>query len=102
METDGIHYEAHQRHAQLIVKMLELESNSKGSAVPGMREEVDLEGNSPLLSPQRTNLLRAITARGIYLSQDRTDIAFGAKELSRHMSAPTEMFWTKLKGLAGI
>ena len=77
--------------------MLELESDSEGSAVPGMREEVDLDESSPLLSPQRTSLLRSITARGIYLSQDRNDIAFGAKELSRHMSAPTEMSWIKLK-----
>ena len=40
-----------------------------------------------------------MTARAIYLSQDRADIVFTAKELSRRMAAPTEMSWTKLKRL---
>ena len=30
-----------------------------------------------------------MTARGIYLAQDRTDIQFAVKELSRRMSKPT-------------
>ena len=95
--ADGIHYEADQRHAQIIMQTLGLEHDFKGSAVPGLREEVDLEHTSPLLSSQQTSLYRAIAARAMYLSQDRTDICFSAKELSRHMSAPTELSWPKLK-----
>ena len=34
-------------------------------------------------------MCRAIVARGIYLAQDRSDIAVAAKELSRRMSAQT-------------
>jgi hypothetical protein len=96
---DGIHYEADQRHADILVKTLSLDNNANGSPVPGTSEEVDLEDSSPLLSPQQTSLYRALTARAIYLSQDRTDIAFATKELSRQMSAPTESSWTKLKRL---
>jgi hypothetical protein len=96
---DGIHYEADQRHAEIIVKTLSLDNNAKGSAVPGTSDEVDLHETSPLLPPQQTSLYRALTARAMYLAQDRTDIVFAAKELSRQMSAPTESSWTKLKRL---
>jgi hypothetical protein len=41
-KEDGIHYKADQRHAQIIVKTLELEGSRKGSVVPGTKEEVDL------------------------------------------------------------
>ena len=33
-------------------------------------------------------MYRAVTARALYLSQDRSDIQYAVKELSRNMSAP--------------
>jgi len=39
---DGTHYEADQRHPDILVKTLSLDSNAKGSAVPGTSDEVDL------------------------------------------------------------
>jgi len=44
-------------------------------------------------------MFRAIVARGNYLSQDRTDIRYAVKELSRAMSKPTQQDWYKLKKL---
>ena len=38
-------------------------------------------------------------ARGNYLAQDRTDIAFAVKELCRTMSRPSESDWQALKRL---
>ncbi len=42
---------------------------------------------------------RAIVARGIFLAQDRSDIAFAVKELSRRMSCPDTRDWQSLKRL---
>ena len=51
------------------------------------------------LSPREVIAYRANVARGSYLAQDRTDIQFAVKELSRSMSAPTEGDWMALKRL---
>ena len=40
-----------------------------------------------------------MTARGIYLSQGRSDIGYAVKELSRRMQEPIEGDWDKLKRL---
>ena len=42
----------------------------------------------------------AITARALYLSQDRTDIGYATKELARRTSKPRNKDWTALKRLA--
>jgi len=39
---------------------------------------------------------RAMTARGNYLAQDRSDIRFAIKGLSRHMAKPRRRDWRKL------
>ena len=43
---------------------------------------------------------RGMVARGNYLGQDRSDIQYAVKELSRGMSAPTEVDWSTLKRFA--
>merc|ERR1711966_585805 len=95
----GISYEADQRHADMIVGMLGYTVGvSKSLSIPG--EKFVLEENDiPLASPQATQF-RAIVARANYLAQDRSDIMFAVKELTRHMSKPTEASWTLLKRLA--
>ena len=87
--------EADQRHALIIIDSLGLKETKKGSAVPGVKDE-GTEDSQPL-SPKDTTLHRAIVARAIYLSQDRSDICFAAKELSRSMANPTVHAMEKLK-----
>ena len=43
---------------------------------------------------------RAVAARGNYLGQDRMDMQFAAKEISRFMSKPEEQDWRSAKSLA--
>ncbi len=43
---------------------------------------------------------RGLAARGNYLSQDRPDIQFASKEISRFMSQPDELDWRRVKRLA--
>ena len=52
------------------------------------------------LTKEQASMYRALVARGNYLSQDRSDIQFAVKELSRTMSNPTVTCWEKLKRLA--
>ena len=44
-------------------------------------------------------MYRSLVARLNYLAQDRPDLSYAAKELSRHMSAPSEKDWADLKKL---
>ena len=43
-----------------------------------------------------TTKYRALTARGNYLGQDRSDIRFAVKELSRRMAKPRRRDWRRL------
>jgi hypothetical protein len=99
MEARRKHYEADPRHAELSLQALNIKPDSKGTSVPGTKDEVDIHGESPKLAPYMATQYRAIVARAIYLSQDRPDIGFSAKELSRSMATPTELAMTKLKRL---
>ncbi len=100
---EGISYEADQRHAEINVKHLGLEGESRSMCTPGVKgvrgsdeEEKELD---VLLDSHDGTMYRAIVARGIYLAQDRSDIAFDVKELSRRMSGPDARDWQSLKRL---
>jgi hypothetical protein len=100
---EGIRYEADQRHAEIIVKHLGLEGESRSMCTPGVKgvkgsEEEEKESDD-LLESHEATMYRAIVARGIYLAQDRSDIAFAVKELSRRMSSPDKRDWQSLKRL---
>ena len=86
----GISYEPDQRHAEIIVRELTDINGMQRLSTPGRRtkrEELREDDEEELQSKQAT-AYRALVARANYLSQDRTDIRFAVKELSRHMSKP--------------
>ncbi len=95
---EGLRYEADQRHAEIIVKELELEGVKVRTEVPGERIPVE-EGDEEELSPNMTKIYQALTARSNYLAQDRSDIQYSVKELARTMSKPTMSSW---KGLVKL
>ena len=51
------------------------------------------------LTPESATTYRAMSARGNYLSQDRSDIQFAVKQLSKDMSSPNEGNYQALKRL---
>ena len=85
---NGIEYEADQRHAEIIVKQMGLKDNSKGVVTPGIRVN-PADKCETKLGKKGASVYRGIVARANYLAQDRTDIKFAVKELSRNMSEPT-------------
>ena len=92
-----IEYEADPRHAELIVKELNI-ARAKSVNTPGVKMSAgDVRIQSPTLSPSATSLYRSLTMRACYLAQDRADRPYSSKECARLMSAPTEVGWTALK-----
>ena len=105
--ADGLEYEADQRHAEIIVKEMVLETAAKvntpgtrSSAEVRVRSNPDQQPESRQLSAEMSTQYRQLGARANYLATDRGDITFASKEICRDMSAPTEASWAKLKRLA--
>ena len=105
-QADGIVYEADQRHAEIIVNELELQ-NAKAVTSPGCREDAMAAGPPNIIDPdelwqdeevKEAELLpkteatryRALAARINYLAQDRPDLLYSAKEISRRMATPCQ------------
>ena len=130
-EDDGMHYEADQRHAEIIIDELGLKG-AKSLATPGTREDAakasppasgkatkidttydelldrythsthsyDENGNDQedeALGAQDAKAFRGLAARLNYLGQDRPDLQFAAKEVSRRMARPSSKDWALLK-----
>ena len=82
----------------MIVGMLGYKvGESRSLRVPG--EKFVLGENEEPLSSSEATSFRAIVARAKYLAQDRSDIMFAVKELTRHMAQPTVASQTMLKRL---
>lgn len=61
--------------------------DSKSFVTPGFRiKPGDNPGDEQELGPRETSIFRGIVGRANYLSQDRSDIKFATKELSRRMA----------------
>ena len=102
-KSDGgknwMEYEPDPRHAELIVKSLNLES-AKGVTTPSVKKRLeDVLTTSPQLDALQTRKYRSVVMRAAYLSQDRPDLSYSTKELARDMQKPTEQSMTNLKRL---
>ena len=92
----GFELEADPRHAELVIRQLEIEKE-KSLSSPGVDDtsKDDDDGLSPL-SPEQATMFRGIAASINYLSPDRPDILYAAKEACRDMANPNEGSWKKL------
>ena len=93
--------EADQRHAEVIVQMLNL-GNAKEVVTPGEHRpwEEEERFGAELLDGPRATEFRGIAARANYLAQDRPDLQFSVKEICRTMSNPSVYDRRKVKRLA--
>ena len=102
-DKDGIRIVADKKHAEAIKKYCGLDENSKGLGSPGKKpESQELFGEGvdeeiPVKDKKRITEYRCMAATANYLGADRVDVQFGAKELCRSMSAPTEKSFLNLK-----
>ena len=91
----GIEFEADPRHAEIIIHELGL-VGSRPVSTPGVKRAG--EEGEPLSGVESTQF-RALVARANSLSQDRVDISYAVKELTRHMSQPISNDMITLKRL---
>ena len=100
---DGvIEYEADKKHVEVILEELGLEVDSKGLEAPMERsksEDVDNEETDEPMEDREATKFRGIAARANYLSLDRVDNQFAAKEICRRMSKPRKSHWGLLMRL---
>ena len=95
--SEGIKYEADQRHADIIVEMMGLDESSKALRILGANPNTKHNDNP--FSDSDATLYRAVAARANYLGQDRSDTQFAVREVSRYMSSPTVSGMQALKHL---
>jgi hypothetical protein len=98
IDDNALVYEADEKHARVLCEHFGLGSDSKGLDSPAAKSEVN-EDDPPLEGGEVTEF-RGLAARASYLSLDRIDLMFAAKEVCREMAAPRASSWGKLKRLA--
>ena len=77
------------KHAEILLKEWGF-SESKATKVPTTKEIVEgLGAGDEVMGAEQTKMRRAI-ARINYMAQDRPDLSYTARELSRHMATPRE------------
>jgi hypothetical protein len=101
--ANGFEYEADPRHAEIALAQMGME-DCKSVSSPGLMDNVneqksDQRDPDEELGGKEATKYRAIAARLNYLSQDRPDIQYAAKEISRDMSKPKVGSWGKVKRL---
>ena len=97
---ERIEFQADPRHAEVLVKMCGLDAQtSKGVSTPGIKVPVNDDTQRKLGSEEAT-LFRSICMRLGYLSLDRPDLQYVAKECARGMAEPEERHLIMLKRAA--
>ena len=97
-EKDRIVYEGDEKHAQVVIREMGLEAESKGLDVPVLVGTERTEGED--LDAAGVAKYRRIAATVNYLAMDRPDLQFAASVLGRSMSRPTKDSMAALKRTA--
>ena len=101
--SEGIEYEADQRHAEIIVQQMGLTPTCRTHETPSTKvDKLDIRNDTGIEELQGLDATqyRALVARGNFLAQDRSDIRFAVKELSRRMAKPRVRDIASLKRFA--
>ena len=99
----GLLYEADPRHAEQLIRDLEQfgeKSVRSTLSSPGLRRDAESVEAATPLGAEAVEIYRDLSARANYLSLDRPDLAFAAKECCRKMAEPSSLDWTALVRLA--
>ena len=84
----SLSYQADPKHVEIMATEFGLDDLSKGLEVPITRDVDNEEDAEDELQGEEATQYRALGARANYLSQDRVNIQFAAKEACRGMSKP--------------
>jgi hypothetical protein len=92
----GLEYEADPRQVEKLVRDLGL-NGANPVSTPGVKVSKEEASEDKPLAPDQHTPFRAVAARSNYLSADRPECQFAAKEVCRWMSAPTQQGTAALK-----
>ena len=92
----GYELEADPRHAELLIRECSM-AGTRGVSTPGIDENELEDMDKEVEDEYDATRFRAMAARANYLSLDRPDLAFAAKDVCRDMSNPTMSSWKRLK-----
>jgi hypothetical protein len=95
---EGIEYEADPRQAEKLIAECGL-SGANPVTTPGVRIPFSELEKDKKLEDRLGTPFRGAAARANYLSADRVDCQFAAKEICRWMASPSEASWSALKRL---
>ncbi len=95
----GWEYEADQRHAEFLIKALNLQEANPLSTPQEEEKPWKQTEEAQKLDSEKATEYRSLGARANYLASDRLDIQFSVKEICRNMSEPTVGDRRKLKRL---
>ena len=96
--SKGIEYEADPRLAERLIQQVGLEG-ANGAATPGGKMGANEITTETELPQSEWTLFRGAAALANFLSADRPDITYSAKEVCRFMSRPTNLALVALKKL---
>ena len=105
MTPSGISWEGDKRHVESFLKKLQEEfaeapdkrSNWNGAKTPGVK--LDHVPERLRLGAAKAKAYRGLAALGNFMAQDRADIGYASKELSKTMSDPAECDLVAMKRL---
>jgi hypothetical protein len=88
------------KHVQEILKAFNLTQESRGISIPVDPDAISPEDEEEMLVGKEITNFRGLAARANYLGQDRCDVQYAAKEVSRGMAKPSKGSMLRMKRLA--
>eukprot|EP00971_Amphidinium_carterae_P223330 4431329-Amphidinium_carterae.1 len=96
-ETQSMEIEADQRHVNMVLRELGLDtSNCKGKDLANVKltaQELEEIEKTPVLLGDRAKQYRSLAMRIAYLSQDRVDLLESVRHMASRMKDPREGDW---------
>ena len=100
LSPEGLLVKPGQYAGKMIALFEETFGQAKRQRIPASSDIQDADSSS-LVGYQEATAFRSITGMGIYLAQERLDIAYTIKELASKMSSPTEVAVQRMRKLVG-
>ena len=95
---EGLEYEGSDKHRRALLEGLGLNEESKAVNSAAVKlEEIGQEEDTEVLDASEAKRFRSLAATLNYMSSDRSDVQYAAKEVCKMMAKPTHGSWKRLK-----
>ena len=95
---EGPEYEGSDKHRRALLEGLWLTEESKAVNSAAVKpEEIGFEEDTNMLDASEAKIFRSLAATLNYMSSDRSDVQYAAKEVCKMMAKPTRGSWKRLK-----